>query len=88
MPTCSFWNARSPRASRSARAARSRRATTRFAIVTVMRFVNGLARRAMQKWRAARRALGHTRLEGTGFLSGLGDSAWLLYGLARGLWML
>lgn len=43
-------------------------------------------RRSASNWRRAlRRGLAYDRLDHTEFRSGLGDSAWLLYGLARAL---
>lgn len=48
-----------------------------------MQPIKGVARRLRIGWTAVRQGLDHSALEAINFQSGLGDSAYLLYGLAR-----
>src|SRR5438445_5371245 len=48
-----------------------------------MRPIRSLARKVRNKWKAARRGLLHSSLDRLEFASGLGDSAFLLYGLVK-----
>lgn len=48
-----------------------------------MQPIRGVARRFRNGWKAVRKGLDHSALEALTFQSGLGDSAYLLYGLVR-----
>jgi predicted O-methyltransferase YrrM len=48
-----------------------------------MRPIKGVARRLRNGWIAVRKGLAYSELESINFQSGLGDSAYLLYGLVR-----